>query len=84
MRSQVFLTTYYSVWDVEKKRLGLAKSVTDPPERDMHLWQEKNPNVHAGIRLQQEAGRQGASSAVLDHNSAKIQEHLNRDLPSRA
>eukprot|EP00964_Phaeocystis_antarctica_P050089 scaffold29016_cov45-Phaeocystis_antarctica.AAC.2 len=31
-----------------------------------------NPNqVHAGIRLQQEAGRL-ASAAVIDHNSAKI------------
>jgi hypothetical protein len=67
----VFLTTYYSVWDVEQKRIGFAKSVLDPPEHDMHLWQEKGPAVHAGIRLEQEAGRL-ANAAVIDHNSVKI------------
>jgi hypothetical protein len=78
----VFLTTYYSVWDVEQKRLGLAKSVAEPPERDMHLWQEKGPTVHAGIRLQQEGdGRR--STAVRDHNIGKIQEHWSRQLPER-
>lgn len=70
-RAQVFLTTYYSVWDVEQKRIGFAKSVLDPPEHDMHLWQEKGPAVHAGIRLEQEAGRL-ANAAVIDHNSVKI------------
>ena len=44
----VFLTTYYSVWDVEQKRIGFARSVLEPPEHDMHLWQEKGPTVHAG------------------------------------
>ena len=42
------------VWDVEQKRIGFAKAVLEPPERDMHLWQEKGPVVHAGVRLQHE------------------------------
>jgi len=78
----VFLTSYYSVWDVEGKQLGLAKSKHSPPERDMHLWQEKGPTVHAGIRLQQEGGRK-ANPAVVDHNSAKIGD-WHSQLPPRA
>jgi len=36
----VFLSKYFSVWDVANKRLGLATAVSKPPEREMHRWHE--------------------------------------------
>jgi len=36
----VFLSKYFSVWDVANKRLGLATAVTEPPEREMHRWHD--------------------------------------------
>jgi len=84
----VFLQAYYSVWDVEKKRLGLARSTSEPPERDMHLWQEEGPTVSAGIRvnhqLEQAFEQQGRRAAILDHHSRDMGKNWHTQLPQVA
>lgn len=35
----VFLSVFYSVWDVSRKKIGFAKAVSSPPESDMHLFE---------------------------------------------
>eukprot|EP00908_Phaeocystis_cordata_P013015 Transcript_24055.p1 GENE.Transcript_24055~~Transcript_24055.p1 ORF type:complete len:519 (+),score=136.39 Transcript_24055:135-1559(+) len=71
-----FLENYYSVWDVENKRLGLAKATSNPPEEDMHLWQESGgPTVHASIRgreLENAYFQESRRRSILDHHANAI------------
>jgi hypothetical protein len=43
----VFLSKYFSVWDVANKRLGLATAVPKPPEHEMHRWHESESSTGA-------------------------------------
>jgi hypothetical protein len=46
----VFLSKYFSVWDVAQKRLGLATAVTKPPEREMHRWHDDTSSGGQGTQ----------------------------------
>ena len=64
------------MWDVENKRLGLAKATSNPPEEDMHLWQESGgPTVHASIRgreLENAYFQESRRRSILDHHANAI------------
>jgi len=37
----VFLSKYYSVWDVSRQRIGFADAVPEPPESDLYLFEDE-------------------------------------------
>jgi hypothetical protein len=41
LMGDVFLSKFYSVWDVSQKKIGFAPAVPQPPESDLYLFEDE-------------------------------------------